>query len=83
MAKKLAEDRSMSCEEKMEEAKLLLARLMATQQEMLELHDRPWLSQDARTRLWSLSRDERRLHLEWERLEDAALAAAQDHQSPG
>jgi hypothetical protein len=69
----------MSCEEAMDEAKGLLARLMAMQEQIMELHRRSWLSQDERTRLWSLTREERQLHLQWERSEDAALTAAQDH----
>jgi hypothetical protein len=70
----------MSCEEAMENAKVGLARLMAMHEQIMELHRQTWLSGSARTRLWSLNMEERTLHLEWVRLEDAALAASRQHQ---
>jgi len=70
----------MSCEEAMEDAKLSLARLMAMHEQIMELHRQAWLSERSRIRLWSLNMEERTIHLQWVRLEDAALAASQEHQ---
>jgi len=70
----------MSCEEGMENAKSLLRQLMATHQQIMELHTQSWLSRSARVRLWSLNREERSLHLQWARTEDAALSALKEAQ---
>jgi len=69
----------MSCEEAKEEAGLSLARLMAIHEQIMELQAQPWIPERARIALWSLNREERALHLQWVRLEDALLSALSEH----
>ncbi len=70
----------MSCDEAREQAAAVLARLIEIHEQIMEIHSQAWTPERARIALWSLNREERTLHLEWTRLEDAFLAALSEHQ---